>query len=265
MFKKFWNTVGAMCRICLTSPRLSLSAVVMEPRRSTVTPIASRFSARKSRTSLSAPSSDFSALPTSLGVLVSRVVTAARLVLNEASRSLLEYSADTSSCRLRTVLKMSSAWSPSAEIASESLSTVSRAVSPWPRRLSAAELTNSPTEFTPPAVVGCSASVSFSSCLRKSSHSTGTAVRLSGIAAPGLNVGPPEYAGTSWIARAVTSDGDSTAARAAAGIAYFLSTENVTFEPADWGSILSIAPTATPRMRTSSPTNKPLVSAKYAA
>ncbi|CAM3145810.1 hypothetical protein MYCO108962_01945 [Mycobacterium colombiense] len=192
MFRKFWNTVGAMCRICLISPRLSLSAVVIEPNRSNVTPAASRFSARKSRTSVSAPSRDFKALPTSLGVFDSSVVTPARFWLNDASRSLLEYSADTSSCRLRTVLKMSSAWSPSAEIASDSLTTVSRAVSPWPRTLSAAESMNSPTELTPPGLVGCRASVSFSSCLRKSSHSTGTAVRLNGIEEPAASLGPPE-------------------------------------------------------------------------
>ena len=38
MFMKFWNTVGAMCRTCLTSPRLSLRAVVIALSRSTVTP-----------------------------------------------------------------------------------------------------------------------------------------------------------------------------------------------------------------------------------
>src|ERR1700751_5930423 len=123
---------------------------------------------------------------------------------------------------------------------------------------------NSPTEFTPPGDVGCSASVSFSSCLRKSSHSMGTAVRFSGIDAPGLNLGPAEYAGTSWIAREVTSDGDRIAARASAGTAYCLSTENVTLELVGCGSILSTTPTATPRIRTSSPTNRPLASAKYA-
>ena len=123
---------------------------------------------------------------------------------------------------------------------------------------------NSPTEFTPPGPVGCSASVSFSSCLRKSSHSTGTAVRFSGIDAPGLNLGPPEYAGTSWIAREVTSDGDRIAARASAGTGYCLSTENVTLELVGCGSILSTTPTATPRIRISSPTNRPLASAKYA-
>ncbi len=143
--------------------------------------------------------------------------------------------------------------------------TVSRAVSPWPRRLSAAELTSSPTEFTPPGLVGCNASVSFSSWRRKSSHSTGTAVRFSGIDAPALNLGPPEYAGTSAIAREVTSDGDRIAARASAGIGYCLSTENVTLELLGCGSILSTTPTATPRIRISSPTNRPLVSVKYAA
>ncbi len=91
------------------SLRLSSSAVVIDPSRSKVTPIDSRFSARKSRTSLSAVSSARTALPTSLGLLVSTVVTLARFWLNAASRSLLEYSADTSSCRLRTVPKMSSA------------------------------------------------------------------------------------------------------------------------------------------------------------
>ncbi|CNH01452.1 Uncharacterised protein [Mycobacterium tuberculosis] len=91
------------------SARLSFNAVVMELSRSKLTPTASRFSARKSRRSVSAPSTLFTALATSLGVFVSSVVTAARFWLNEANRSLLEYSAATSSCRLRTVLKMSSA------------------------------------------------------------------------------------------------------------------------------------------------------------
>src|SRR5580693_9003475 len=99
---------------------------------------------------------------------------------------------------------------------------------------------NSPTEFTPPGVVGCNASVSFSSCLRKSSHSTGTAVRFGGIDAPGLNLGPPEYTGTIWIAGAVTRDGDMIVARAAAGIAYCLSTDNVTLELVGCGSIFFI-------------------------
>src|ERR1700712_4866468 len=54
------------------------------------------------------------------------------------------------------------------------------------------------------------------------------------------------------------------AARASAGIAYCLSTENVTLELVGCGSILSIVPTPTPRMRISSPTNRPLAFTKYA-
>jgi DNA-directed RNA polymerase specialized sigma24 family protein len=57
MLRKFWNTDGAMCSACLTSPRLSLSAVVIELSRSMATPKSSRFSATKLRRSLSAPSS----------------------------------------------------------------------------------------------------------------------------------------------------------------------------------------------------------------
>ena len=91
----------------------------------------------------------------------------------------------TSNCRFRTVLKMSVLWSPSADTAAESLITVSRAVSPLPRRFSAAVLMNSPTALGPPGVVGCRESVSFSSCWRKSSHSIGTAVRSCGMVAPG--------------------------------------------------------------------------------
>src|SRR6201995_406636 len=108
---------------------------------------------------------------------------------------------------------------------------------------------NSPSELTPPGVVGCSDSVSFSSCLRKSSHSTGTAVRFKGIDAPGFSLGPPEYTGTIWIAREVTSDGDRIAARASAGSAYCLSTEKDTLELVGCGSILSTTPTGTPRIR----------------
>src|SRR4029077_16205711 len=157
------------------------------------------------------------AWPHSLGVLVITVVTLARFLLNEASKSLLEVSADTNSSRLRTVLKMSVLWSPSAETAWESLMTVSRAVSPSPRRLAAVLLMNSPTGLGPPGVVGCNESVSFTSCWRKSSHSTGTAVRSFGIVAPSASFGPVEYAGTSWIARADTSDGDRIAAWTSAG------------------------------------------------
>ena len=112
---------------------------------------------------------------------------------------------------------------------------------------------NSPTALGPPGVVGCSDSVSFSSCWRKSSHSTGTAVRSCGMTRPAASFGPPEYAGTSWIARALTSDGDRIAALASAGTGYCLSTEKVTLVRFGCGSIASIVPTATPRMRTSSP------------
>ncbi len=130
MLVKFANTVGAMCRACLTSPLLSLSAVVIALRWSKVVPSPSRLSATNPRRSLTAPSRPFVAPAISPGVLDSTVVTSARLVLNDASRSLLDDSADTSSCRFFTVPKMSVAWSPSAEAAWESLSTVSRAVSP---------------------------------------------------------------------------------------------------------------------------------------
>ena len=56
MFMKFWNTVGAMCRTCLTSPRLSFSAVVSEVSWSKVVPSPSRFSATKPRRSVTAAS-----------------------------------------------------------------------------------------------------------------------------------------------------------------------------------------------------------------
>src|SRR6478609_7693493 len=123
---------------------------------------------------------------------------------------------------------------------------------------------NSPSGLTPPGVVGCRESVRFSSCCRKSSHSTGTAVRSCGIVPPAASFGPPEYAGTSWIARALTSDGDRIAARASAGTGYSLSTENVTLVRFGCGSIASTLPTSTPRMRTSSPLYRPLALAKYA-
>ena len=63
-------------------------------------------------------------------------------------------SAETSSCRLRTVLKMSVLWSPSADVAWDSLMTVSRMLAPSPRRLSAVVLMTDPNGLTPPGSVG---------------------------------------------------------------------------------------------------------------
>ena len=65
--------------------------------------------------------------------------------------------------------------------------------------------------------------------------------------------GPPEYAGTSWIARALTSDGDRIAARASAGTGYCAVDREGDLRAFGCGSIASTVPTATPRMRTSSP------------
>src|SRR3954454_20876235 len=105
--------------------------------------------------------------------------------------------------------------------------------------MAAALFTNSPTALGPPGVVGCKDSVSFCSCWRRSSHSTGTAVRSCGMVAPAANFGPLEYAGTSWIARADTSDGDRIAAWTSDGTGYWLSTEKVTLAAAGCGSIFS--------------------------
>ena len=91
---------------------------------------------------MTAPSNPAMAWPHSLGVLVITVVMVAKFLLNDASSSLLEVSAETNVSRLRSVLKMSVLWSPSAETACESLMTVSRAVSPSPRRFAAEVLTN---------------------------------------------------------------------------------------------------------------------------
>ena len=51
----------------------------------------------------------------------------------------------------------------------------------------------------------------------------------------------------------MTSDGDRIAARTSAGTGYSESTVNVTFAALGCGSIFSIVPTATPRIRISSP------------
>ena len=61
-------------------------------------PMLSRLSATKPRRSFTAPSRPCIASATSFGELVSTVVTSARFLLNAASRSLLEVSADTSNC-----------------------------------------------------------------------------------------------------------------------------------------------------------------------
>ena len=88
--------------------------------------------------------------------------------------------------------KMSVLWSPRAETAWESLMTVSRMLAPWPRRLSAAVLTNAPSGAEPARLGGLQRLRSASpAAARKSSHSTGTAVRSCGITAPSAIAGPP--------------------------------------------------------------------------
>src|SRR6267378_942870 len=136
-------------------------------------------------------------------------------------------------------------------------------VGPWPRRLSAAVLTRAPSVLTPPGWVGCSAVVSFSSCWRRSSNSTGTAVRSTGITVCSAIAGPLVYAGVSWMARAGTSDGDRITALASAGTLYLASYQKLILTRAPCGSMRSILPTGTPRISTLSPTKTPLLLAKY--
>src|SRR5277367_3568259 len=66
------------------------------------------------------------------------------------------------------------------------------------------------------------------------------------------------------MAREVTNDGDRITALASAGTLYLASYQKLTLTRSACGSIRSTLPTATPRTRTSSPTNMPLVLAKYA-
>src|SRR5258708_11333775 len=66
------------------------------------------------------------------------------------------------------------------------------------------------------------------------------------------------------MARPVTSCGDRIAASALAGTLYLRSNQNEILELSGCGSILRILPTGTPRMRTSSPANTPLLLSKYA-
>ena len=160
---------------------------------------------------------------------------------------------------------MSVLWSPSAENACDSLMTVSRMLAPWPRRLSAAVLMNEPNGLTPPGSVGCSVSVSFSSCSRNvvPLHRNRGAVlrdhRVVGHHRP-AGVGRGELDGARGHQRrrqdhrlgvgghlvlAVVPERDLDPCRAAAR---------------SW----SILPTGTPRMRTSSPTKMPLLFSKYA-
>ena len=89
-------------------------------------------------------------------------------------------------------------------------------------------------------------------------------MRSCGMTAPFSIAGPPVYAGVSWIARAVTSCGDRITAFASAGTWYLRSTQNEILDRTGCGSMVSIMPTGTPRMRTSSPANRPLLLSKYA-
>ena len=72
-----FTVAGSGSRPTRGSGSLSTTSLT-ELSRSNVTPIASRFSARKSRKSVSAPSRPLTALATSLGVFVNSVVTLAR-------------------------------------------------------------------------------------------------------------------------------------------------------------------------------------------
>ena len=139
---------------------------------------------------------------------------------------------------------------------------VSRMLAPCPRRLSAAVLMSPPSVLTPPGVVGCSIAVSRSSCLRTSSHSTGTAVRFCGITAPLSIVAPPLYGGVNWIALPLTSCGERITAKASAGTLNLRSNQKVIIACCGCGSIRSTLPTRTPLMRTSSPTKSPVLLSK---
>ncbi|CKT34952.1 Uncharacterised protein [Mycobacterium tuberculosis] len=79
---------------------------------------------------------------------------------------------------------------------------------------------------------------------------------------PSAMVGPPAYGGVSWMARPVTSCGDRIAAAASAGTRYLRSNQNEILARSGCGSILTILPTGTPRMSTSSPANTPLLLSK---
>ena len=62
--------------------------------------------------------------------------------------------------------------------------------------------------------------------------------------------------------RAVTSVGDRMTALASAGTLYLLSNQNEILTRVGCGSMDSILPTGTPRMRTSSPAKMPLLFSK---
>ena len=124
------------------------------------------------------------------------------------SRSVLSCSADTSVDRFLSVREdVVRCGRPALDIACDSLITVSRMLAPWPRRLSAAVLTNAPSVLTPPGWVGCSVSVSFSQLLPQIvplHRHRGALLRNHRAVAQRR---APVYAGVSWMARAVTSVG----------------------------------------------------------
>ncbi len=123
--------------------------------------------------------------------------------------------------------------------------------------------------MSPNGPLGCSAVGPSSSSrrviwLRSSSYSTGIWVFSIGITALFFICGPPVYGGDSWMTRDATRLGFSTDAVAFSGILYLLLTWKTTFILSPSVSMLSIAPTLTPMMRTLSPGYSASTSGKYA-
>lgn len=170
---------------------LSVSACDTDASLSDVVPRASRFSATKLFRSPTTSFRFLAASATSVGLFVSSPVTDARFWFSRRISSVLSRNADTRVEMFLTLLNMSELWSASAETACDNLTTASRIAGPWPRKLSAAVSTKAPSALTPWGSVGCSNAVSRSSCWRKASNSTGTAVRSSGMIALFCRVGPP--------------------------------------------------------------------------
>ncbi len=262
---RFDNAVGATCSTCAIPSRCAARVSVSAAVRSTVVSTRSRLSRTNRSTSTRTASSPASAAPMS-----SRF--ASRISVTDASRSWKETiwsplidSASTKTCRLPRVPNRSCRPSEIVRIAVASCCRLSRRAGPCPSALAAATSRTSPSAPCGSVSSGPSSVVSRVSCSVISSHSTGTAVRSTGIVAPTGSSGPPVCGGVSWTKRAETRVGATIAACASAGMRRSESMSKRTRTRSPRGSIFVTRPTSTPMMRTSSPTYRPRLEVNSAA
>ena len=123
----------------------------------------------------------------------------------------------TNNWRFLSVVKRFSRPSDMIDMVWETSASASRISCPLPSNMASAESTNSPSGPVFSPLAGLRAVDSFMSCSLTPSHSTGTAVRSTGIVPPSAISGPPVKAGVSWMKRSATSDCATSSALASSG------------------------------------------------